>query len=44
MLALELVTMPLTFLCRLRAGKHFVEEAASLLQLSEYFEYHQLVS
>jgi hypothetical protein len=36
--------MPLPFLCRLRAWEHLVEEAASLLQLSEHLEVHQLAS
>ena len=44
MLALELVPMPLPFIRSLRAGEHLVEEAASLLELSQRLEVHQLVS
>jgi hypothetical protein len=41
---MELVTMPLPFIRSLRAGEHLVEEAASLLELSQRLEVHQLVS
>jgi hypothetical protein len=41
---MELVTMPLPFIRSLRDGEHLVEEAASLLELSQRIEVHQLVS